>query len=97
MKLIIMLLFSILLSGIVYGYICRIGKRKLLKDYEKDYDKLHLYVHYGSKKNKAETEKMFDDIYKYSCRNKEKLEVLYNEFKNKINENNRAKNNSKTG
>lgn len=59
-----------------------VGKKTLLKDYGRDYDNL---VHYVREcpingANFEFTTRKFDEIWRYKCKDREKLDVLKREF-----------------
>jgi hypothetical protein len=74
-----LILFGIVLSVLLYWLLWKIGKNKLEKDYDADYEKLVRVVkNYAvTHRNYLIIRKKFALIDKYSCKNEEKLDVLF--------------------
>lgn len=89
MKLIIYLLvFTLLLTAFIIYSLDRFGKHymKLLKEYEMEYNYLKFFLDNCKKDLDSlhELRRLFSDINKYSCRNKEQISVLKYQYVNKF-------------
>jgi len=81
-----LIVFGIILAVIIYAFAYKAGKKTLQKDYERDYRELYHAVHdfLVTSRNYTVIRKRFTCINRYSCRNKEMLDVLYRQFLNKF-------------
>ena len=81
-----MMLLAVLLAAIIIGFLWRWGTSEIRRDYEHLYYQLKLYVE--NCKVNAETKAIialaFKEINKFKCRNNEKLDVLYRQYKRKF-------------
>ena len=84
----IVILLSVVLAGIIYGFLSRLGKRGLLNDYEATYESLKRIIENCpvSLINKVRIEMGFNELTRYSCRNDEKIDILYRQYKRKFDE-----------
>jgi len=80
-----LIIFGIVLAAIIWLAAKRYGENFPLKDYEQDYRTLDRMVHkyHVNLHNYTRIKHKFIAIKKYSCRDKEKLDVLSREFKSK--------------
>lgn len=83
---VIAILFIVTTAGIVYGYLWRLGTRGLRKDYERTYQDLKRYIENCkvSQLNSVRIEIGFNELTRYRCRNDEKIDVLYRQYKRKF-------------
>ena len=80
-----LLILGIVLSTIIWFATKRYGENFLLKDYEQEYKTLDRMVHkyHMNQHNYTRIKHKFTAIKKYSCRDRERLDVLNREFKSK--------------
>ena len=67
-----------LLASLIYLVLLILGKKRLYKDYKKDYQRLVMIVNHAiiTRRNYCNIQKKFEDIQKYACRNDKQLAEL---------------------
>ena len=80
------ILFALLLAGIIYSFLWRLGTRGLRRDYEKLYCGLKRYIENCkvTPVTKVVIELGFKELIKYRYRNDEKIDILYRQYKRKF-------------
>ena len=81
-----LLLLGFVIAAAIWYFAYRAGVKTLEKDYEREYNDLVHAVHdfLVTSRNYTVIRKRFTCINRYSCRNKEMLDVLYRQFLNKF-------------
>ena len=87
---IIAILFAVTLAGIIYGFLSRLGEKRLLKDYEKDYEDLKWFIENCpvTMFSRGIIEINFNKLTRYRCRNDEKIDILQKQYKRKFGDDN---------